>query len=93
MLASEETALTGLPACLSQLRLPKCISVRPSNEMPAKEWSRVAPVIVNAPVSVNVDNSGRYRSRYCKRVYKNGAVIVDVDSNGSDLSRYCQRLH
>ena len=31
----------------------------------------VAPVSVNATVSVNVDNNGRYRSRYCKhdRVY------------------------
>ena len=31
----------------------------------------VAPISVNAPVSVNVDNKGRYGSRYCKqdRVY------------------------
>ena len=50
-------------------------------------WSYVALVIVNAPVSVNVDNNGRYRSRYCKRVYNNGTVSVNVD-NG-----YCQRLH
>ena len=53
----------------------------------------VAPVSLNAPVSVNVDNNGRYRSRYCKRVYNNGTVSVIVDSNGCDLSHYCQRLH
>ena len=53
----------------------------------------VAPISENAHVSVNVDNYGRYCSRYCKRVYTNGAVCVNVDSNGSDLSRYCQRLH
>ena len=46
-----------------------------------------------APVSVNVDNNGRCRSRYCKRVYNNGTVSVNVDSKGSDFSRYCQRLH
>ena len=34
----------------------------------------VAPVRVNAPVSVNVDNNGRYRSRYCESVYNNGTV-------------------
>ena len=53
----------------------------------------VAPVSVNATVSVNVDNNGRYRSCYCKRVYNNGTVSVNGDSNGSDLSRYCHRLH
>ena len=36
----------------------------------------VASVSVNAPVSVNVDNNGRYSSRYCKRVYNNGTVSV-----------------
>ena len=46
-----------------------------------------------APVSVNADNSGRYHSRYCKRVYNNDTVSINVDSNGNDLSRYCQRLH
>ena len=45
---------------------------------------------VKAPISVNVDNNGRCRSRYCKRVYNNGTVSVNVDSNGGDLSRYCQ---
>ena len=55
--------------------------------------STVAHVSVNAPVSVNVDNNGRYRSHNCKRVYNNGTVSVKVDSNESDLSRYCQYLH
>ena len=53
----------------------------------------VATVSVNAPVSVNVDNNGRYRSPYCKWVYNSGTVSVNIDSNGSDLTRYCQRLH
>ena len=55
--------------------------------------SDVATVSVNAQVSVNVDNNGRCRSRYCKRIYNNGTVSVNVDSNVSDPSRYCQRLH
>ena len=39
----------------------------------------VAPVCVSAPASVNVDNNGRYRSRYCKRrVYNNGTVSVTL---------------
>ena len=38
--------------------------------------SYVSPVSVNAPVSVNVENNGRYRSCYCKRVYNNGTVSV-----------------
>ena len=59
----------------------------------SQNGSAVATVSVNSPVSVNVDNNGRCRSRYCKRVYNNGTVIVNVDSYGSDLSRYCQRLH
>ena len=54
--------------------------------------SLVAPISVNAPVSVYVDNNGRYHTRYCKRVYNNGTVSVNVDINGSDVSRYCQRL-
>ena len=53
----------------------------------------VAPVSVNARVSVNVDNNGRYSSPYCKRLYNNGTVSVNVDSNGGDPSRFCQRLH
>ena len=56
--------------------------------MQGKE-SLVAPVSVNSPVSVNVDNNGKYRSRYCKRVYNNGTLSVNVDSNGSDHSRNC----
>ena len=31
----------------------------------------VAPASVNAPVSVNVDNNGRYRSCYCKQDHVN----------------------
>ena len=31
----------------------------------SRERGYVAPVGVNAPVSVNVDNNGRYCSRYC----------------------------
>ena len=53
----------------------------------------IVAVCVNAPASVNVDNNGRYRSRYCKRVYNNDTVSINVDSNGGDISRYCQRLH
>ena len=52
----------------------------------------LAPVSVNALVSVNVYNNGGYRSRYSKRVYNSGTISVNDDSNGSDLSRYCQRL-
>ena len=43
-------------------------------------------VSVNAPVIVNVDNNGRCRSRYCKRVYNNDTVSVNFDSNGRDLT-------
>ena len=50
------------------------------------EQGYVAPVIVNDPVSVNVDNNGRYRSRYCKRVYSNGTISVNVYSNVIDIS-------
>ena len=49
--------------------------------------SIVAPISVNASVSVHVDNNGRYRSHYCKRVYNNGTVSVNVYSNGSDAYR------
>ena len=31
------------------------------------DTSCVALISVNAPVSVNDDNNGRYRSRYCKQ--------------------------
>ena len=48
----------------------------------------VAPVSVSAPVSVNVDNNGRYRS-----VTVNAFTITVPYRNWSDFSRYCQRLH
>ena len=35
----------------------------------SREWGYVAPVSVNAPVSENVDNNGRYCSCYCKQDY------------------------
>ena len=56
--------------------------------MQGKE-SLVASVSVNSPISVNVDNNGKYCSRYCKRVYNNGTLSVNVESNVSDPSRYC----
>ena len=53
-----------------------------ANNWPSKmHLSPVALVSAKAPVSVNVDNNGRDRCRYCQRVYNNGTVSVNVDSN------------
>ena len=64
-----------------------------TNTRPPLKYCIVASVSVNAPISVNVDNNGRYRPRSCQLVYNNGTVSVNDDSSGSDASRYCQRLH
>ena len=40
----------------------------------------VALVSVNASLSVNVENNGRYRSCFRKQVYNNGTFNVNVDS-------------